>query len=82
MKTLRNKVFFALQTSRIETSSRKNNNIENNKSFDDNNSVSIRKIGGTKNLISRSDFLTSGAKIAFAELRKIFIKASILHHFI
>ena len=29
----------------------------------------------------RSDFLTSGAKLAFAELRQAFIKAPILHHF-
>ena len=29
----------------------------------------------------RSDFLTSGAKLAFAELRQAFVKAPILHHF-
>ena len=29
----------------------------------------------------RSDFLTPGAKLAFAELRQAFVKAPILHHF-
>ena len=29
----------------------------------------------------RSDFLTSEAKLAFAELRQAFVKAPILHHF-
>ena len=29
----------------------------------------------------QSDFLTPGAKLAFAELRQVFVKAPILHHF-
>ena len=47
----------------------------------------VQKTSKSKNLskfkktLGSSDFFTFGAKLAFTELRQVFIKASILYHF-
>lgn len=61
----------------------KDNNVNNNKSSDDSNSVTVKRCGGVgdRNLVSRSGFLTHKTKITFVQLRKAFIKDLILHYF-
>lgn len=59
----------------------KNKNIEDKRDSDNSSSVIIKKSNRVRNLASRSGFLTSGAKIAFAQLKKTFIKDPILHYF-
>lgn len=80
LKTSGNEVSFILQISKIGTLPGKDNNVEDNKGGDNGSCVTVRKSGGARNLASRLSFLTSGAKIAFAQLRKAFIKALILYY--
>ena len=47
---------------------------------DDKVGKKVQNLSKSKKSI-RSDFLTPGAKLAFAELRQAFVKAPILHHF-
>lgn len=72
-----------LKTSGIEELPGKNNNIKSNGGAVNGNKMIVKRSDGAgdKNLVLRSGFLTSGAKIAFAQLKKIFIKASILFYF-
>lgn len=83
LKTPKNKVFSILQTIDIRALLRKNNNIKDNKNNDDSSSITVEKSGtaNNKNLISRLDFLIFKIKISFTQLKKIFIKALILHYF-
>ena len=62
---------------------KKNDNIEDNINSDNNTSIIIKKSSGVdnKNLVSKADFLIPGAKIAFAQLKKAFIKTLILYYF-
>ena len=41
----------------------------------------VQNLSKSKKMIRSSDFLTSGAKLAFTELSQAFIKAPILQHF-
>ena len=43
-------------------------------------SSKLKNSSKSKKTVRSSDFLTSGAKLAFTELRQTFIKAPILHH--
>ena len=83
LKPSRNKVPSILQTLEIEALPRKDDNIVGNGGGDVGGSETARRSGGTDvgNLASRSSFLTPKTKIAFAQLRKAFTEAPILHHF-
>ena len=53
---------------------------------DDKIEKKVQKLFKSKNLSKSkktvgSDFLTSGAKLAFTKLRQVFVKAPIFHHF-
>ena len=47
---------------------------------DDKIGKKVQNLSKSKKMV-RSDFLTPGAKLVFAELRQAFVKAPILHHF-
>lgn len=81
LNTSRNEIFSALQTSKIRVLPKKNNNVKNNMSTNDDSSVTIGRSGGAENLASRLGFVTFEAKITFAQLTKVFIKFLILHYF-
>ena len=60
--------------------------VEVNEVEDDEVGKRVQKLSKSKNLfkskkIVRSDFFTPRAKLAFTELRQVFVKAPILHHF-
>ena len=57
-----------------------NSEIGGGKVEDDEIGKKAQKSFKSKNL-SRSDFLTPGARLAFTKLRQAFVKAPILHHF-
>lgn len=62
----------------------KNDNVEGDGNNDDDNSVTVEKSGRTsndENRASRLKFLTFIAKIAFTQLKKVLIKALLLHYF-
>lgn len=72
-----------LEISGIEVLPKKEDNIESNKGAIDDNYMTIERSDGAsdKNFISTSSFLTFGTTIAFAQLRKTFIRVPILHYF-
>ena len=54
--------------------------LDDNEVGDDEVGKKVQSLSKSKKTV-RSDFLTPGAKLAFAELRQAFVKAPILHHF-
>ena len=56
------------------------NEVDDSKVGNDKVEKKVQKSSKSKNL-SKSDFLTPGAKLAFTKLRQAFVKALILHHF-
>lgn len=83
LKISRNKIFSTLQTLWIWVLPKKDNNIEEDKSGDNSSTMTIKRSdrAGDKNLVLRAGFLTVGAKIIFAQLKKAFIEALILYYF-
>ena len=60
--------------------------VDGGEVMDDEVGKKVQKLFKSKNLSKfkktiRSDFLISGAKLAFTKLRQVFFKAPILHHF-
>ena len=54
--------------------------VDGSEDGDDEVGKKAQKLSKSKNL-SKSDFLTPGARLAFTKLRQAFVKALILHHF-
>ena len=60
--------------------------VDSNEFGDDKIEKKVQKLSKSKNLskskkIVKSDFFTLGAKLVFTELKQIFVKVPILHHF-